>query len=77
MKTLKLGGTYVRAEEQSVKAYLDRGYKYCAKSEWKQNDRDLKKAEREAAAAEKAAQKAAEKAEKAEKQDKKQDKKRK
>ena len=71
MKTMKLGGTYVRVEEKMTATYLDKGYKYCAKSEWKVSVRDVRKAELEKIAAEKAAERAAEKAQKSEKTDKK------
>jgi hypothetical protein len=36
MKTMTNGPNVVRVKEQDVKAMLDRGYKYCPKSLWKE-----------------------------------------
>ena len=43
MKTMKKGSEIVRISDDKYKSYLDRGYKYTSKSEWKEKVRDVNK----------------------------------
>ena len=36
MKTMKRGDDIVRIRETQVEAYLQQGYQFCPKSEWKE-----------------------------------------
>ena len=42
MKTLKNGNEIVRVSEKDVKSYLNRGYNFTSKTDWKENVRGYK-----------------------------------
>lgn len=42
MKTMKKGNEVVRITEEEVDDYLDKGYKFCPKSKWKQKQQNKK-----------------------------------
>lgn len=39
MKCMKLGDSIKRIEEKNVNVFLNQGWNYCSKSEWKENVR--------------------------------------
>jgi hypothetical protein len=46
MKTLKRNSDVIRAKEKDVKSYLNNGYNYCPKSEWKKLEKKEEKKEK-------------------------------
>ena len=46
MKTVSKNGEYLRLENSEAESKVKSGWKYTPKSEWKQNVRDVKKAEK-------------------------------
>ena len=45
MKTMKRNSEVIRVPEEKVENFLNGGYVYCPKSEWKQNVRDADRKE--------------------------------
>jgi hypothetical protein len=43
MKTMKKGNEIVRIQDNKYKIYLENGYTYTSKSEWKEKVRDVNK----------------------------------
>lgn len=43
MKTMKKNSEIIRVPEEKVKNFLNMGYNYCPKDEWKKNVRDSDK----------------------------------
>lgn len=46
MKTVSKNGEYLRLSDSEAESKVKSGWKYTSKSEWKQNVRDVKKAEK-------------------------------
>jgi hypothetical protein len=41
MKTMKKNNEIIRVSEEKTESYLNMGYNYCPKDEWKKNVRDV------------------------------------